>query len=40
MNEKTESEIFEEQLNGLYKPIKQEKKTPSTLETENENNQG
>ncbi len=36
MNEKTESEIFEEQLNSLYKPIKQEKKTP---ESENKNNQ-
>ncbi|MCK0501631.1 hypothetical protein [Helicobacter pylori] len=34
MNEKTESEIFEEQLNSLYKPIKQEKKTPSTPESE------
>ncbi len=28
MNEKTQSEIFEEQLNSFYKPIKQEKKTP------------
>ncbi|GAA9867333.1 hypothetical protein VN0639_11950 [Helicobacter pylori] len=36
MNEKTESEIFEGQLNSLYKPIKQEKKTP---ESENKNNQ-
>ncbi|GAA9970810.1 hypothetical protein VN0935_14830 [Helicobacter pylori] len=36
MNEKTESEIFEEQLNSIYKPIKQEKKTP---ESENKNNQ-
>ncbi|GAA6939670.1 hypothetical protein HpHUE47_14630 [Helicobacter pylori] len=40
MNEKTESEIFEEQLNSLYKPIKQEKKTPSTPESENKNDQG
>ncbi|GAA8840668.1 hypothetical protein VN1337_11990 [Helicobacter pylori] len=39
MNEKTESEIFEEQLNSLYKPIKQEKKTPSTPESENKNDQ-
>ncbi|GAA9858213.1 hypothetical protein VN0622_13230 [Helicobacter pylori] len=39
MNEKTESEIFEEQLNSLYKPIKQEKKTPSAPESENKNNQ-
>ncbi len=40
MNEKTESEIFEEQLNSLYKPIKQEKNTPSVPESENKNNQG
>ncbi len=39
MNEKTEREIFEEQLNSLYKPIKQEKKTPSTPESENKTNQ-
>ncbi|GAA7698478.1 hypothetical protein JP0154_09840 [Helicobacter pylori] len=39
MNEKTESEIFEEQLNSLYKPIKQEEKTPSTPESENKNDQ-
>ncbi len=39
MNEKTESEIFEEQLNSLHKPIKQEKNTPSALESENKNNQ-
>ncbi len=39
MNEKTESEIFEEQLNSLYKPINQEKKTPSAKESENKNNQ-
>ncbi len=37
MNEKTESEIFEEQLNSLYKPIKQAQRTP---ESENKNNQG
>ncbi|MGL2877761.1 Coiled-coil domain-containing protein [Helicobacter pylori] len=36
-NEKTESEIFEEQLNSLYKPIKPTSKTP---ESENKNNQG
>ncbi len=35
MNEKTESEIFEEQLNSLYKPIKPQ----STPESENKNNQ-
>ncbi len=39
MDEKLESEIFEEQLNSLYKPIKQEKKTPSTPESENKNDQ-
>ncbi|GAA9594467.1 hypothetical protein UBN80_11040 [Helicobacter pylori] len=46
MNEKLESEIFEEQLNSLYKPInslykpiKQEEKTPSTPESENKNDQ-
>ncbi|UOR27423.1 Coiled-coil domain-containing protein [Helicobacter pylori] len=39
MNEKTESGIFEEQLNSLYKPIKQEGKTPSTPESENKNDQ-
>ncbi len=37
MNEKTESEIFEEQLNSLHKPIKQAQRTP---ESENKNNQG
>ncbi len=37
MNEKTESEIFEEQLNSLHKPIKQ---APSAKESEKENNQG
>ncbi len=36
MDEKLESEIFEEQLNSLYKPIKQAQKTP---ESENKNNQ-
>ncbi|WRE38582.1 Coiled-coil domain-containing protein [Helicobacter pylori] len=35
-NEKTESEIFEEQLNSLYKPIKP---TPKTPESENKTNQ-
>lgn len=39
MDERLESEIFEEQLNSLYKPIKQEKKTPSTPESENKNDQ-
>ncbi|WRF05863.1 Coiled-coil domain-containing protein [Helicobacter pylori] len=37
MDEKLESEIFEERLNSLYKPIKQ---APSTNESEKENNQG
>ncbi len=37
MDEKLESEIFEEQLNSLYKPIKQ---APSAKESENKNNQG
>ncbi len=36
MDEKLESEIFEERLNSLYKPIKQ---APSTNESEKENNQ-
>ncbi len=36
MNEKLESEIFEEQLNSLYKPIKQAQRTP---ESENRTNQ-
>ncbi|WP_187849188.1 Coiled-coil domain-containing protein [Helicobacter pylori] len=36
MDERTESEIFEEQLNSLYKPLKQQQKTP---ESENKNNQ-
>lgn len=35
-NEKTESEIFEEQLNSLYKPLKQVQNTP---ESENKTNQ-
>ncbi len=37
MSEKLESEIFEEQLNSLYKPLKP---TLSTNESENKNNQG
>ncbi len=37
MSEKLESGIFEEQLNSLYKPIKQ---TQSAHESENKNNQG
>ncbi|GAB0054113.1 hypothetical protein YGH029_14350 [Helicobacter pylori] len=37
MDEKLESEIFEKQLNSLYKPIKQAPKTP---ESENETDQG
>ncbi|WP_120872401.1 Coiled-coil domain-containing protein [Helicobacter pylori] len=36
MNEKTQSEIFEEQLNSLYKPIKQ---AQSATESENKANQ-
>ncbi len=39
-NEKTESEIFEEQLNSLYKPIKQARKTPESENKTNEANQG
>ncbi len=39
MDERLESEIFEEQLNSLYKPIKQEGKTPSTPESGNKNDQ-
>ncbi|MFP6109462.1 Coiled-coil domain-containing protein [Helicobacter pylori] len=36
MNEKTESEIFEEQLkNNLYKPIKQEEKSEAVANNEN-----
>ncbi len=38
MNEKLESEIFEEQLNSLYKPIKQAPSAPKSEESEN--NQG
>ncbi|MGN8501543.1 Coiled-coil domain-containing protein [Helicobacter pylori] len=36
MDERTQSEIFEEQLNSLHKPIKQ---TQSVVKSENENNQ-
>ncbi|QQW78775.1 Coiled-coil domain-containing protein [Helicobacter pylori] len=36
MDERTESEIFEEQLNSLYKPLKQKQRAP---ESENKNNQ-
>ncbi|WQR79220.1 Coiled-coil domain-containing protein [Helicobacter pylori] len=36
-NEKTESEIFEEQLNSLYKPIKQDQQKAN--ESENKNNE-
>ncbi|WP_367703891.1 Coiled-coil domain-containing protein [Helicobacter pylori] len=36
-NEKTQSEIFEEQLNSLYKPLKP---TPKTPESENKTDQG
>ncbi|WP_120874135.1 Coiled-coil domain-containing protein [Helicobacter pylori] len=39
MDEKLESEIFEEQLNSLYKPIKQEKSTPRTPESGNKTNE-
>ncbi len=39
MNEKTESEIFEEQLNSLYKPIKQPQRTPESGNKTNEANQ-
>ncbi len=38
-NEKTESEIFEEQLNSLYRPIKQAPKTPESENETNEANQ-
>ncbi|WP_101020936.1 Coiled-coil domain-containing protein [Helicobacter pylori] len=38
-NEKTESEIFEEQLNSLYKPIKQAPQTPESENKTNEANQ-
>ncbi|WQV58952.1 Coiled-coil domain-containing protein [Helicobacter pylori] len=37
-NEKTESEIFEEQLNSLYKPLKQAPKTPESGNKTNEAN--
>ncbi|GAA8104375.1 hypothetical protein Kazakh3190_00080 [Helicobacter pylori] len=40
MDEKLESEIFEEQLNSLYKPIKQPQKTPESENKTNEANQG
>ncbi|EQL49842.1 hypothetical protein [Helicobacter pylori] len=36
MDEKLESEIFEDQLNSLYRPLKQAPKTP---ESENKNNE-
>ncbi len=39
MNEKTESEIFEEQLNSLHKPIKQAQRTPESGNKTNEANQ-
>ncbi|PUD09769.1 Coiled-coil domain-containing protein [Helicobacter pylori] len=39
-NEKTESEIFEEQLNSLYKPLKPTPKTPESENKTNEANQG
>ncbi|ANT42520.1 hypothetical protein [Helicobacter phage UKEN31U] len=38
-NEKTESEIFEEQLNSLYKPLKPTPKTPESGNKTNEANQ-
>ncbi|RVY82907.1 Coiled-coil domain-containing protein [Helicobacter pylori] len=40
MDERLESEIFEEQLNSLYKPIKQAAKTPESENKNNEANQG
>ncbi len=40
MSEKLESEIFEEQLNSLHKPIKQAQKTPESENKANEANQG
>ncbi len=40
MNEKTQSEIFEEQLNSLHKPIKQAQRTPESENKTNEANQG
>ncbi|GAA8560137.1 hypothetical protein HpBT283_10230 [Helicobacter pylori] len=39
MSEKLESEIFEEQLNSLYKPIKQAPRTPESGYKTNEANQ-
>lgn len=39
-NEKIESEIFEEQLNSLYKPLKRSPKTPESENKTNETNQG
>ncbi|MFB1280203.1 Coiled-coil domain-containing protein [Helicobacter pylori] len=39
-NEKTESEIFEEQLNSLYKPLKPTPRTPESENKTNEANQG
>ncbi len=39
MDERLESEIFEEQLNSLYKPIKQPQKTPESEKETNEANQ-
>ncbi len=40
MDEKLESEIFEEQLNSLHKPIKQAQKTPESEINQNLANQG
>ncbi|GAA6793053.1 hypothetical protein HpHCM62_10400 [Helicobacter pylori] len=39
MDERLESEIFEEQLNSLYKPIKQAPQTPESENKTNEANQ-
>ncbi|RVZ88984.1 Coiled-coil domain-containing protein [Helicobacter pylori] len=39
MDERLESEIFEEQLNSLYKPLKQAPKTPESENKTNEANQ-
>ncbi len=39
MDEKLESEIFEEQLNSLYKPIKPAQRTPESWNKTNEANQ-
>ncbi len=38
-NEKTESEIFEEQLNSLYKPLKKEEKSKAVANNQNLANQ-